>query len=126
MDPIQDPAWRSWRSEEIRKDPWSVIIQLRHVIWHFGDGRGMRAGSFTEALTDAAVRADLVNLRKLARSFPNLCWSVWVAQHRVVGLEVLRNLHDHLVYKHLNKETAVPVGSQPDVVSDTVQDGRQE
>lgn len=48
------------------------VEAARHVLWHNGDPRGIRPGSFTEKLLNAWAQADSMNASRLASVFPEL------------------------------------------------------
>lgn len=52
----------------------------RHVLWHNGDPRGIRPGSFTEKLLGAWARADQMNSVKLSAVFPVLGQAVHISR----------------------------------------------
>lgn len=58
-----------------------------HVLWHNGDRRGQRPGSFTEQLLNAWARADHINGTRLGVAFPALGHAVGIS--RLAGSDVL-------------------------------------
>jgi len=62
------------------------------VLWHYlGAASGApEPGGFFKALTEAVVRADQLNRRKLAASFPGLVAAVQLADAFVDGFDHLR------------------------------------
>lgn len=51
-----------------------------HVLWHNGDQRGWRPGSFTEKLLDAWARADSGNSARLDMAFPEYATAVDISR----------------------------------------------
>lgn len=64
------------------------------VLWHYeGTRRGvMEPGDFRKALIEAMVRADPLNLRRLAFGFPGLAAAVQLVQGRETGIARLRQV----------------------------------
>lgn len=70
--------------------------EVRHVLWWCGDQtNGYEPGGFATALMGAIVRADVLNLARLARGFPGYvsCYRAWyLSETPEQGIELLRQL----------------------------------
>lgn len=63
-----------------------------HVLHHFGDPAGIRAGSFIVRLVDLITHADPINQARLALGFPGYVAGVDLAQNHVTGIAELRTI----------------------------------
>lgn len=64
----------------------------RHVLAHFGDSHGHRAGSFTMQLISTIAAADIVNIALLATAYPGYAQAVALAKNRLDGMQRLREI----------------------------------
>lgn len=65
----------------------------RHVLAHFGDSHGYRAGSFTTSLIETIARADVINMALLATGYPGYVKAVCLlAQNADDGIFRLRGI----------------------------------
>ena len=77
------------------KDDVALSTAASYVLWDRQRHRlGYEPGSFYASLLETCFAADLVNLQKLSKVFPNLAWCVLVYRYHINGPERLEALAD--------------------------------